>query len=541
MAHLRQILLCSSIFAATAKRRSPSEQTTQESSSTRRGLLFAGDDAVDAERYANATSHMVKEPWNATRRLTSTKLVDPAAHAVTGLPGLPRDWAGRHWAGMIDSDDRTGGRLFYWLFEKKEKPAPGTPVIIWLNGGPGCSSMDGLFLELGPLRLAPRGRGAGLERRPDSWHAAGHALFLDQPVGTGFSRTSPRGHCRDDACIVDQFETFLARLARSLPELLLKDGTTSAPIYFAGESHAGHYIPLMMQKLLYYATSGIGWDVRGAALGNAWIDPFHQYDATRAARAIGILGDAEANRIVAKEKTCQAKLSRGTYVVKECWDLLDDVLRVTRSRGGGRASLGANQYDARDAVRSSRFFPPDHERVEAYMNRPEVRSALHVDRASQRFRECADPPYDALRHQDGLGVVPTLRRLLDGPKAVRLLFYNGDMDLICNHLGVERSLAALAWTGRDAFRGTRPRAWVRGDRVVGYIRRSRNLELLAVRDSGHMVPMDQPEVSLDMIETLVAGRPIGGDPPPPGACADSCSLDGRPRGGRFRRRYRGSG
>ena len=73
------------------------------------------------------------------------------------------------------------------------------------------------------------------------------------------------------------------------------------------------------------------------------------------------------------------------------------------------------------------------------MNRPDVRTALHVDRASQRFRECADPPYDALRHQDGLGVVPTLRRLLDGPKPVRLLFYNGDMDSICNHLGVERS------------------------------------------------------------------------------------------------------
>ena len=124
---------------------------------------------------------------------------------------------------------------------------------------------------------------------------------------------------------------------------------TSVPIYFAGESHAGHYIPLMVQKLLYYATSGITWDVRGAALGNAWVDPWHQYDATRAARALGIISDAEASRIVVKEKSCQAKLSRGTYVSKECWDLLDDVLRVTRTRAG-RIGLGANQYDARDAV-----------------------------------------------------------------------------------------------------------------------------------------------------------------------------------------------
>ena len=533
MAHLRRLLCCSSLALVAAKRRSPSERTPERG--PRRGLLFAGD--ADPERYYNASwTPGPPQAWNSTRRLTSTNLIDPAAHAVTSLPGLPADWAGRHWAGMVDSDDRTGGRLFYWLFEKKESgPAP---VIIWLNGGPGCSSMDGLFLELGPLKLAPRGATPALRTRGESWHRAAHALFVDQPVGTGFSRTSPRGYCKNDQCIVDQFETFLARLARSHPDLLLKDAATSVPIYFAGESHAGHYIPLMVQKLLYYATSGITWDVKGAALGNAWVDPWHQYDATRAARALGIISDQEASRIVVKEKSCQAKLSRGTYVSKECWDLLDDVLRVTRTRAG-RIGLGANQYDARDAVRSSRFFPPDHERVEAYMNRPDVRTALHVDRASQRFRECADPPYDALRHQDGLGVVPTLRRLLDGPKPVRLLFYNGDMDLICNHLGVERSLAALAWTGRDQFRDQRRRAWIRGDVTVGHVRRAKNLELLVVRDSGHMVPMDQPEIALDMIDSFITGKPIGGDPPAPGACANSCALEARHHG-RFRR-YRGSG
>ena len=132
--------------------------------------------------------------WNATRRLTSEKLVAPAAHAVTRLPGLPADWAGNHYAGMIDSDDKGGGRLFYWFFERDAaNPVGGktTPLLIWLNGGPGCSSMDGLFLELGPLRVAPgspNGK-ARLERRPSSWHRAAHALFLDQPVGTGFSRT----------------------------------------------------------------------------------------------------------------------------------------------------------------------------------------------------------------------------------------------------------------------------------------------------------------------------------------------------------------
>ena len=105
-------------------------------------------------------------------------------------------------------------------------------------------------------------------------------------------------------------------------------------------------------------------------------------------------------------------------------------------------------------------------------------------------------------------------------------FYNGDMDLICNH-GVERSLAALAWTGRDQFRDQRRRAWIRGDVAVGHVRRAKNLTSV-VRDSGHMVPMDQPEIALDMIDSFITGKPMGGDPPAPGACAP-CGTEARTR------------
>jgi carboxypeptidase D len=477
--------------------------------------------------------------WNATRRLTSEKLVAPAAHAVTRLPGLPADWAGNHYAGMIDSDDKGGGRLFYWFFERDEENPVGpktTPLLIWLNGGPGCSSMDGLFLELGPLRVAPgspNGK-ARLQRRPSSWHRAAHALFLDQPVGTGFSRTSGRNYCRDDACIVAQFETFLARFVRSYKHLVMKDDKTSAPIYFAGESHAGHYVPLMMEHLLFKATSGIAWDVRGAALGNAWIDPRHQYDVSRMASTLGLISDREAARLQEKEKQCQRKLDQRVYVSKLCWDLLDDVVKATRASPAlGGPGLGANQYDARDAVRSSRFFPPGHEGVEAYMNQADVRAALHVDAQSQRFRECADPPYDALQHQDGLGVAPSLRRLLDAAahKRPRLLFYNGQTDLICNHVGVDRSLRALDWAGKADFARAEARPWLRSGHVAGFLKRARNLALLAVKDSGHMVPMDQPAAALDMIAAFIGDAPFDGADEEKKVCADACLGRHHKRGG----------
>ena len=88
MAHLRRLLCCSSLALVAAKRRSPSERTPERG--PRRGLLFAGD--ADPERYYNASwTPGPPRAWNSTRRLTSTNLIDPAAHAVTSLPGLPAD------------------------------------------------------------------------------------------------------------------------------------------------------------------------------------------------------------------------------------------------------------------------------------------------------------------------------------------------------------------------------------------------------------------------------------------------------------------
>ena len=456
---------------------------------------------------------------------------------MTRLPGLPSDWSGKHYAGMIDSDDASGGRLFYWFFERDGASPVGdlggdgspTPLVIWLNGGPGCSSMDGLFLELGPLRVAAPGTRGGpprLSRRAHSWHRAANVLFVDQPVGTGFSRTSGRAYCKNDDCIVNQFETFLARFARSYAAHALRPPgpngqERSVPVYFSGESHAGHYVPVMMEKLLHRATSGISWDVKGAALGNAWIDPAHQYDVSRIARLLGLISPEQAASLQAKEAICQKKLAARAYMFKGCWDLLDDAVRITRQNGGG---LGVNQYDARDNVKSSRFFPPGHGDVEAYMNRDDVRAALHVDKASQRFKECADPPYDNLQHQDGLGVVPSLQRLLDGPahKRVRFLFYNGQTDLICNHVGVQRSLEKLDWTGKRAFADAKTSPWLRRGHVAGFHREAHNLALLAIRDSGHMVPLDQPEVALDMIATFLDQRPFDAPRGQPAACADTC-------------------
>lgn len=111
----------------------------------------------------------------------------PDSHLVTSLPLLPEgSFPTRHWAGHLPAaGDGSDKKIFYWLFEPSTgSESDDTPLILWLNGGPGCSSMDGLWLENGPFRLNPNGGAWTIDVNEYSWHnAPAYTLYVDQPVG----------------------------------------------------------------------------------------------------------------------------------------------------------------------------------------------------------------------------------------------------------------------------------------------------------------------------------------------------------------------
>lgn len=80
-------------------------------------------------------------------------------------------------------DPKNKGNLFFWHFQNKHI-GDRQRTVIWLNGGPGCSSMDGALMEVGPYRLKDDHT---LEENPGSWHEFANVMFVDQPVGTGYS------------------------------------------------------------------------------------------------------------------------------------------------------------------------------------------------------------------------------------------------------------------------------------------------------------------------------------------------------------------
>ena len=130
--------------------------------------------------------------------------------------------------------------LFYWLF-LAQNGKPNAPVVVWMNGGPGLSSMFSLFNELGPLQLDGQDK---LQPRQVHWNEQWHLLFVDQPLGVGFSEYGAAGPSRTLRDTTAQLYGFLQALLRAHPELQELD------IYLAGESFCGHFFPRLARHIL---------------------------------------------------------------------------------------------------------------------------------------------------------------------------------------------------------------------------------------------------------------------------------------------------
>lgn len=255
------------------------------------------------------------------------------------------------------------------------------------------------------------------------------------------------------------------------------------------------------------------------------LDPVHQYAAAKAAYGHGIIGHAQVLAMDEKEKTCQEKLQKGQYVVNQCFALLDDIIDASQ---GSSSNHKVSMYDVRKTEKkhSSREFPPGHHEVETYLGGVplssrrgqmphdlyrQVLTAIHATAATdagQEYRECTDPPYNALKHQDGKGVVKDIVEILEHKDNVRLLFFNGVEDLICNHVGNEAFLEVLPWQHKDSWMNAKRYAWRATNEeeglVSGYMKEYGNLSFLKILNAGHMVPMDVPEVAFDMMRIFVS-------------------------------------
>ncbi|KAH0543637.1 Cell death protease [Glutinoglossum americanum] len=450
-----------------------------------------------------------------------------ADYFIHSLPGQPDGPLLKMHAGYgtplqchIEVDPSTNGNLFFWHFQNRHI-ANKQRTVIWLNGGPGCSSMDGALIEVGPYRLKDD---AHLKYNPGSWDEFANLLFVDQPVGTGFSYVNSDSYLHDLDEMAAHFVIFLEKFFAMFPEYMHDD------IYLSGESYAGQHIPYIAQAILNRNNENPDhiWNIKGLLIGNGWISPLHQYNAYLPysyKRGLVQGGSEIATRLEAQQSICLSILSKrvagGNLTIDEpqCEAVLTSILSET-SKWTGDVSECVNMYDVRlkDTYPSCGMnWPPDLADVTPYLRRPAVLEALHVNPDKRTgWQECSGPVSGAFKARNSKPAIELLPGLLE---KMPILLFSGDQDLICNYMGTEDLIHNMEWNGGKGFEtspGTwAPRqSWTFEGEPAGIYQEARNLTYVLFYNSSHMVPFDYPRRTRDMLDRFIGVdiASIGGTP-----------------------------
>ncbi|KAI9789677.1 MAG: Cell death protease [Peltula sp. TS41687] len=441
-----------------------------------------------------------------------------ADYFVRSMPGAPEGPLLKMHAGHITVDPEHNGNLFFWHFQNRHI-ANRQRTVIWLNGGPGCSSMDGALMEVGPYRVKDDGT---LRYNDGSWDEFANLLFVDQPVGTGFSYVNTDSYIHELKEMADQFIVFLERFFALFPEYEHDD------IYFAGESYAGQHIPYIAQAILNRNEKNQEhkWALQGLLIGNGWIAPTEQYLSylPMAYQSGLIQGDsAKAKQVESQQSLCTTKLNEpgGTdhVDIAQCEKILTEILKLAQREDKEDAQC-VNMYDIRlrDSYPSCGMnWPPDLDYVTPYLRRQEVIKALNVNPDKKAgWTECVGSVGSSFKAAHSKPSITLLPSLLEH---MPIILFSGDQDLICNHMGTEELIHRMEWNGGKGFElspGTwAPRRdWTFEGEAAGIYQEARNLTYILFYNASHMVPFDYPRRTRDMLDRFIGVdiASIGGQP-----------------------------
>lgn len=384
--------------------------------------------------------------------------------------------------------------FFYWFFESRNDPA-NDPVILWLNGGPGCSSATGLFFELGPSSI-----NATLQPtfNPYSWNSNASVIFLDQPVGVGYSYTEGEEISSTAAAAKDVF-IFLELFFQKFPKF------TKNKFHIAGESYAGHYIPAFASEIINNADRS--FELTSVLIGNGITDPLIQYKYYRPM----MCGEGGYKPVLTTEQ-CEkmdrdyplcATLTRACYAVQNAFTCVPAGLYCERLFAPYQET-GLNPYDIRKECPDGGLCYVEQDYIDEYLNLEFVKDAVGAE--TESFTGCDETVFrNFILSGDGMKPFQQyVAELLE--KDIPVLLYEGDKDVICNWLGNHAWSDALEYSKHDLFEVQPLRPWRTRDGVLaGEVKNYDKFTFVRVYDAGHMVPYDQPENSLDLVNRWILG------------------------------------
>ncbi|CAL5378755.1 unnamed protein product [Camellia sinensis] len=444
--------------------------------------------------------------------------------------GLPGQCLGsmmfKQYGGYVNVDSSKGQSLFYYFVEAINDSSS-KPLVLWLNGGPGCSSLGmGAMTEIGPFGVNPDGK--TLYQRTHAWNkVVANILFVESPAGVRFSysnttfdykvtgdkRTGKLSHKKQPPhtpkdgnlnyrvsfvylCIEAQDTyTFLINWFKRYPHYKARD------FYIIGESYAGFYIPELADTTIKRNKEVdpiLMIQLKGIMIGNGIMN-----DLTD---DIGRLDYAWSHSLISDE-TYRGLLNHCIMTPNDTKKCNDFIAREAEEIGyiDYYNIYGPTCFDSSMSPRKPKcpgdYDPCESDYVNAYLNLPQVQEALHANRTKLPYTWQLCSHVIEGWNDSPSTMFPTYRRLI--ASGLRILIYSGDVDAVVPVTSTRYSIDALKlkvvkpwhpWTDDGEFQ------------AAGYKVVYDGLTFTTVRDAGHQVPTFQPRRALALFKMFLAGN-----------------------------------
>ncbi|XP_028767749.1 serine carboxypeptidase-like 12 [Neltuma alba] len=448
-----------------------------------------------------------------------------SSQLVETLPGFPGKLPFTLETGYVGVGDSESVQLFYYFIESERDPDE-DPLLLWLTGGPGCSGFSGLVYEVGPLSFDYAKSSSGevkvpvLKLNPYSWTTVSNMIFIDAPVGTGFSyATNPEAYLVDDWLSVTQTHEFLRKWLLSHPRFL------KHPLYISGDSYSGIIIPILVSKISDDNDAGIKpqLNLKGYSIGNPvtdvtidenWRVPFaHRmalipdklYESTKR-NCHGQYMDVDPNN---------AACSGDLQVFTECTKMLmignilePDCVTDTPKPESLKWDPNIVKEDSLDLLSTGEHSEPwcrNYNYVFSYIwaNDEEVQAALHIRKGTKKdWQRCNT---SLAYTEDVTSSFPFHKNLTNKPYEV--LIYSGDHDMVVPYVGTMAWVKSLNLTESSKWRPWFVQGQV-GGYTIEYKRSNYSLTYATVKGAGHTAPEYNPPQCLAMFSRWLARYPL---------------------------------
>ncbi|XP_077124946.1 putative serine carboxypeptidase CPVL isoform X4 [Ranitomeya variabilis] len=392
-------------------------------------------------------------PLFLTPYLDSGKIDEARELSLVGeLPGANV----KSYSGYLTVNKTYDSNLFFWFVPAQLSPES-APVLLWLQGGPGGSSMFGLFVEHGPYVV---NKNLTLVHREFAWTNKYSVLYIDNPVGTGFSFTKDdRGYAVNQDDVGRDLYSALTQFFQIFPEYQKNE------FYATGESYAGKYVP----AIGYYIhtlnpTAKVKINFKGIAIGDGLCDP--EVMLAGYADFMFQTGIVDENQKAYVQQQCDLAIQ---YIQQQKWidsfDVFDALLN------GDRASYPSFYQNVTGCTNYFNFLqcqePTDQGYYVPFLACSEVRRSIHVGNLT--FNDGAEVEKHLL--SDVMKTIkPWLVVLMDN---YRVLMYSGQLDVIIAAPLTERFLQTLPWSKLEEYKEAERSVWkIRSTdtEVAGYVR-----------------------------------------------------------------------